>query len=167
MAKVVFTTFLYVSPCRSARCAPDGVPLHFHSSVTSGSCLLDQARGPGSISPPPIAQILDSRVYQRSDGDSAPLRPGSSSCYPPSLRHFSPLPCDAPEPRESLAQSGSARGGPELVLGFRSVCASPAAPLGGVRQHEQVQTGQQQQGEREQAQDAHPDGGLLLSKARC
>ena len=31
----------------------------------------------------------------------------------------------------------------------RSVGASPAAPLGGIRQHEQVQTGEQEQGERE------------------
>jgi hypothetical protein len=40
----------------------------------------------------------------------------------------------------------------------RSVGASPAAPLGGIWQHEQVQTGEQEQGEREQRQEAHPDG---------
>src|SRR5258707_1876599 len=38
----------------------------------------------------------------------------------------------------------------------RSVGASPAAPLGGIRQHEQVQTGEQLQGEREHRQEAHP-----------
>src|SRR5208283_1924980 len=35
-----------------------------------------------------------------------------------------------------------------------SVGASPAAPLGGIRQHEQVQTGEQEQGEREHYQEA-------------
>src|SRR5438034_1313178 len=44
----------------------------------------------------------------------------------------------------------------------RSVGASPAAPLGGIRQHEQVQTGEQERGEREQRQETHPDGILLL-----
>ena len=38
----------------------------------------------------------------------------------------------------------------------RSVGASPAAPLGGIRQHEQVQTGEQEQGEREQRRVGHP-----------
>ena len=38
----------------------------------------------------------------------------------------------------------------------RSARASPAAPLGGIRQHEQVQTGEQEQGEREHRQEAHP-----------
>src|SRR5262245_27895266 len=33
-----------------------------------------------------------------------------------------------------------------------------------MRQHEQVQTGEQEQGEREQRQQAHPDGRLLLSQ---
>ena len=37
----------------------------------------------------------------------------------------------------------------------RSVGASPAAPLGGIRQHEQVQTGEQEQREREHRQEAH------------
>ena len=44
----------------------------------------------------------------------------------------------------------------------RSVGASPAAPLGGVRQHEQVQTGEQEQGEREQRRVGHPGGRLPL-----
>jgi hypothetical protein len=43
-----------------------------------------------------------------------------------------------------------------------SVGASPAAPLGGIRQHEQVQTGKQEQGEREHRQEAHPGGVLPL-----
>jgi predicted amidohydrolase YtcJ len=40
----------------------------------------------------------------------------------------------------------------------RSVGASPAAPPGGIRQHEQVQTAEQEQGEREHRQEAHPRG---------
>src|SRR5262245_43307270 len=44
----------------------------------------------------------------------------------------------------------------------RSLGMSHAAPLGGIRQHEQVQTGEQEQGERGQRQVAHPGGRLLL-----
>ena len=44
----------------------------------------------------------------------------------------------------------------------RSAGAPPAAPLGGIRQHEQVQTGEQEQGEREYRQEAHPRGILSL-----
>src|SRR5215470_17073075 len=40
----------------------------------------------------------------------------------------------------------------------RSVGASPAAPLGSIRQHEQVQTGDQEQGEREHRQETQPIG---------
>ena len=43
-----------------------------------------------------------------------------------------------------------------------SVGASPAAPPGGIRQHEQVQTGEQEQGEREHRQEAHPRSVLPL-----
>jgi hypothetical protein len=39
----------------------------------------------------------------------------------------------------------------------RSAGASFAAPPGGIRQHEQVQTGEQEQRERQQRQEAHPD----------
>jgi hypothetical protein len=46
----------------------------------------------------------------------------------------------------------------------RSVGGSPAAPLGGIRKHKQLQTGEQEQGEREQRQVAHPDDRLLLSQ---
>jgi hypothetical protein len=44
----------------------------------------------------------------------------------------------------------------------RSVGASPAVPLGRIRQHEQVQPGEQEQGEREHRQEAHPRGVLPL-----
>src|SRR5687767_9468029 len=40
--------------------------------------------------------------------------------------------------------------------------ASPAAPLGGIRQCEQIQTGQQQQCERQQRHVRHPDDRILL-----
>jgi hypothetical protein len=40
----------------------------------------------------------------------------------------------------------------------RSSGQSSGAPPGGIRQHEQVQTGEQLQEERDQRQEAHPDG---------
>ena len=52
LAKVIFTTFLYVSPVQiSPSCDQTGVPLHFRSSVTSGSASLITARSRESISP--------------------------------------------------------------------------------------------------------------------
>src|SRR3989449_9434478 len=71
LAKVVFTTFLYVSPVQiSPLCDQTGVPLHFHSSVTPGSASLIRARSRESISPlqSPRSSILASIS---SDGDSA------------------------------------------------------------------------------------------------
>jgi hypothetical protein len=44
----------------------------------------------------------------------------------------------------------------------RPVGASLAAPLGGIWQHEQVQTGEQEQGQREHRQEAQPVRVLLL-----
>jgi hypothetical protein len=43
-----------------------------------------------------------------------------------------------------------------------SISASLAAPFGGIRQHEQVQSGDQEQGERCHRQEAHRVGILLL-----
>src|SRR5712692_2124537 len=63
LAKVIFTTFLYVSPVQiSPLCDQTGVPLHFHSSVTSGSASLIRARSRESISPlqSPRSSILAS-----------------------------------------------------------------------------------------------------------
>src|SRR5437763_10374278 len=71
LAKVIFTTFLYVSPVQiSPLCDQTGVPLHFHSSATSGSASLIRARSRESISPlqSPSSSILAS---MSSDGDSA------------------------------------------------------------------------------------------------
>src|SRR5688572_4402331 len=70
-AKVIFTTFLYVSPVQiSPLCDQTGVPLHFHSSATSGSASLIRARSRESISP---LQSSSSSILASisSDGDSA------------------------------------------------------------------------------------------------
>ena len=42
--------------------------------------------------------------------------------------------------------------------------APPAAPPGGMRQHEEVEPAEPKQGERGQRQVAHPDDRLLLSQ---
>src|ERR1700730_8219816 len=71
LAKVIFTTFLYGLPVHiSPLCDQTGVPLHFHSSATSGSASLIRARSRESISPlqSPRSSILASIS---SDGDSA------------------------------------------------------------------------------------------------
>jgi len=47
-------------------------------------------------------------------------------------------------------------------LAARSLGAPPAAPFGGIRQHEQVQTGEQLKGQREHRQEAHHGGVLPL-----
>src|SRR5687767_9213023 len=70
LAKVIFTTFLYVSPVQiSPLCDQTGVPPHFHSSATSGSAFLISARSRESILPlqSPRSLILASIS---SDGDS-------------------------------------------------------------------------------------------------
>src|SRR5437667_2864802 len=69
LAKVIFTTFLYVSPVQIIpACDHTGVPLHFHSSTTSGSVCLMRVRSRESISPrqSPSSLILASI---NSDGD--------------------------------------------------------------------------------------------------
>src|SRR5215510_6562523 len=47
--------------------------------------------------------------------------------------------------------------------GLGRVAPSPAAPPDGIRQHEQVQAGEQEQDERKQRQEPNPDGRLFLS----
>src|SRR5215813_4063009 len=50
LAKVIFTTLLYVSPVQiNPSCDHTGTPLHFHSSTTSGSASLTKARSRPSI----------------------------------------------------------------------------------------------------------------------
>src|SRR5258706_3114509 len=128
LAKVVFTTLLYVSPVQiSPLCAQTGVPLHFPSSVTPGSASLIRARIRESISPlqSPRSSILASIS---SDGDSAFFD-----------RFFFMLPAS---PCRNVRGTWCSES--------RSVRASPAAPLGGIRQPEQVQTREQGQDERGQ-----------------
>src|SRR5215510_3101592 len=52
LAKVTFTTLLYVSPVQIIpSCDHTGTPLHFHSSTTSGSASLTKLRSRLSILP--------------------------------------------------------------------------------------------------------------------
>src|SRR5258706_3635997 len=52
LAKVIFTTFLYVSPVQIIpACDHTGTPLHFHSSSTSGQACWMRIRTRASISP--------------------------------------------------------------------------------------------------------------------
>src|SRR2546427_3245176 len=52
LAKVIFTTLLYVSPVQIIpACDHTGTPLHFHSSTTSGSACLMRIRTRASVSP--------------------------------------------------------------------------------------------------------------------
>src|SRR6476660_9761746 len=63
LAKVSFTTVLYVSPVQMIpACSHTGTPLHFHSSTTSGSASLMRLRTRASVSPrqSPSAAILAS-----------------------------------------------------------------------------------------------------------
>src|SRR6478736_683102 len=63
LAKVSFTTILYVSPVQMIpACSHTGTPLHFHSSTTSGSASLMRLRTRASVSPrqSPSAAILAS-----------------------------------------------------------------------------------------------------------
>jgi hypothetical protein len=58
---------------------------------------------------------------------------------------------------ERIAFTGFLATAPALSAG-----GSHATPLAGIRQHEQVQTGEKEHGEREQRQETHPDGICLL-----
>src|SRR5947209_18863830 len=63
LAKVIFTTFLYVSPVHSMPSwYHTGTPLHFHSSTTSGSASLMSVLMAESVSPrqSPSSRILAS-----------------------------------------------------------------------------------------------------------
>src|SRR5712691_10637471 len=63
LAKVIFTTFLYVSPVQMMpACDHTRTPRHFHSSTTSGS---------GEHLASPITQLLDSRIDQPRGGVSS------------------------------------------------------------------------------------------------
>src|SRR5499426_3062732 len=86
LAKVIFTTLLYVSPVQMIpSCDHTGTPLHFHSSMTSGSASLIRARKRPSISPrqSPSSSILASIICAEDLPVCVPLffmraTPGSS-----------------------------------------------------------------------------------------
>src|SRR5437867_3957968 len=96
LAKVIFTTFLYVSPVQiSPLCDQTGVPLHFHSSATSGSASLIRARS---------RESMETRLSST----------GSSSCYLPllgslfSLAHTGRMDGSGPGSRGALSGRGRA-----------------------------------------------------------
>src|SRR6202035_4760180 len=73
LAKVIFTTLLYVSPVQTIpACDHTGTPLHFHSSTTSGQASLMSIRIRASVSP---RQSLSSliRASIRWEGESPPF----------------------------------------------------------------------------------------------
>src|SRR3954451_11088037 len=73
LAKVIFTTFLYVSPAQIIpACDHTGTPLHFHSSTTSGSACLMSSRTRASVSP---RQSLSSLILASigGEGESSPV----------------------------------------------------------------------------------------------
>src|SRR6188474_413263 len=73
LAKVIFTTFLYVSPVQIIpACDHTGTPLHFHSSTTSGSACLMRLRTRASISPRQSLRSLILASISR-EGESPPF----------------------------------------------------------------------------------------------
>src|SRR4051812_37493904 len=71
LAKVIFTTFLYVSPVQiNPSCDHTGTPLHFHCSTTSGSASLTRVRSRLSISPRQSPSSLIRASISR-EGDSS------------------------------------------------------------------------------------------------
>src|SRR5580704_2516483 len=78
LAKVVFTTLLYVSPVQMIPpCDHTGTPLHFHSSTTSGSAFLMSIRIRASVSPRQSPNSLILASISR-EGESAAF-----SCFEP------------------------------------------------------------------------------------
>src|SRR6266850_7020633 len=70
LAKVNFTTFLYVSPVQMIpACDQTGTPLHFHSSTTSGSACLMRVRTRASVLPLQSSNSLILASISR-EGDS-------------------------------------------------------------------------------------------------
>src|SRR5262245_24502066 len=73
LAKVIFTTFLYVSPVQIIpACDHTGTPRHFHSSTTSWSACLMRSRIRASVSP---RQSLSSLILAsiRREGEAPPV----------------------------------------------------------------------------------------------
>src|SRR5262245_18946386 len=87
LAKVIFTTFLYVSPVQMIpACDHTGTPLHFHSSITSGSASLMRVRTRASVSPRQSLSSLILASISR-EGDSPPF-----SSFAPLLLFFMAVP---------------------------------------------------------------------------
>src|SRR6188472_508546 len=73
LAKVIFTTALYVSPVQMMpACSHTGTPLHFHSSTTSGSACLMRVRTRASVSPRQSVSSLILASISR-EGESSPF----------------------------------------------------------------------------------------------
>src|SRR4029077_12374374 len=73
LAKVIFTTLLYVSPVQIIpACDHTGTPLHFHSSTTSGSACLMSIRTRASVSPRQSVSALILASISR-EGESPPF----------------------------------------------------------------------------------------------
>src|SRR3979490_147964 len=81
LAKVIFTTFLYVSPVQMIpACDHTGTPLHFRASTTSGSACLMRVRTRASVSPRQSLSSLILASISR-EGESPPF----ASVDPPPL----------------------------------------------------------------------------------
>src|SRR5947209_9897720 len=73
LAKVIFTTSLYVSPVQIIpACDHTGTPLHFHSSTTSGSACLIRIRTLARVSPRQSLSSLILASISR-EGESPPF----------------------------------------------------------------------------------------------
>src|ERR1700683_5391551 len=80
LAKVSFTTALYVSPVQIIpACSHTGTPLHFHSSTTPGQASLMSFRARASVSPrqSPSSLILPSISRE---GESPPFASFTPIC---------------------------------------------------------------------------------------
>src|SRR5262244_2765599 len=73
LAKVIFTTFLYVSPVQMIpACDHTGTPLHFHSSITSGSASLMRVRTRASVSPrQSLSSLILASISREGDSPSS------------------------------------------------------------------------------------------------
>src|SRR4051794_16497846 len=79
LTKVIFTTFLYVSPVQIIpACDHTGTPLHFHSSITSGSASLIRLRTRASVSP---RQSLSSSILASISLEGEPPFPFSEPLF--------------------------------------------------------------------------------------
>src|ERR1700678_3011620 len=121
LANVILTTFLYVSAVHTMPpWEKTGTPLHFHSSTISGSAWCMIWRTFASIFP---RQSPSSLIFSSMNVEADSI----ATC----------LSCTAPTLAPTLAALSTTRN-----VAAHSAGAPPAAPLGGIRHHEQVQTGE-------------------------